>query len=112
MSLSFFRRRLQFKPVRKEALLLAGIAMIDLASTIVLIKLGIAKEANPILAWYLGQGMGMFVAAKTFLSMAPIAGLEIVGWKDPGLARFGLRAGIAGYLAIYGFGTLQIHGWL
>jgi len=102
--------KLKSAPVRKESILLAIICMLDLLSTVVLIKLGIATEANPILGWYLAQGMGMFVAAKTFLSMAPIAGLEIVGWKYPRLAQFALRAGIAGYIAIYGLGSLQING--
>jgi hypothetical protein len=112
MTFSFARRRLRFKPVQREAILLSAIAMLDLASTIILVKLGIAKEANPILGWYLAQGLGMFIAAKTFLSMVPIAGLEIVGWKYPRLAKIGLRAGILGYVAVYGLGTLQIHGWI
>jgi len=112
MTLNSALEKLRSKHVNGEALLLALICMLDLFSTIVLIKLGVAKEANPILAWYLGQGLGMFVAAKTFLSVLPIAGLEIVGWKYPSLAKLGLRAGIVGYVATYGIGTLQIHGWI
>lgn len=112
MTLSAALDKVRFRHVQKEAILLTSIAMLDLGSTIVLVKLGIAKEANPILAWYLGQGLGMFVAAKTFLSFAPVAGLEIVGWKYPKLAKTGMRVGIFAYLALYGIGTLQIHGWI
>lgn len=112
MTITSAIERVRSQHVQREAIFLTMIAMLDLASTIVLVKLGIATEANPILGWYLAQGLGMFVAAKTFLSFAPIAGLEIVGWKYPKLAKAGLRLGIAGYLAVYGIGTLQIHGWI
>jgi hypothetical protein len=112
MTIPSVLEKLKSAPVKNESILLAVICMADLFSTVVLVRLGIASEANPILGWYLAQGVGMFVAAKTFLSIAPIAGLEIVGWRYPRLARLALRAGIVGYIAIYGIGSLQIHGML
>ena len=98
------------KPVLLETILLASLCMLDLGSTIVLVQLGIAKEANPILVPYIGHSIGAFVAAKTFLSIAPLVGIEMLGWIKPQLARFAVRIGLLGYVAVYFFGSLRIHG--
>ncbi len=100
------------RPVLSETVLLALLCMLDLGSTIVLVKLGIAKEANPILSPYLGHSVGAFVAAKTFLSVAPLVGIEMLGWLKPGLAKLAIRAGLIGYIAVYVFGSLKIHDLL
>lgn len=100
------------RPVYSGTTLLAMICMLDLASTVVLLHLNIAKEANPILAPYLNHSLGAFVAAKTFFSVAPLVGLEMVGWMYPSLARLAVRVGIVGYLAVYVLGSLGIHGLL
>ncbi len=103
---------LQFsqRPIQKETILLTLICMVDLTLTLVVIGLGKAVESNPILQPYVSQGMGSFIAAKTFLSMAPLVGLEMVSWVNPKLAKLALRIGIAGYLGVYLFGSQGIHG--
>lgn len=100
------------KPVLRETVWLTMICMIDLASTVVLLKLGLAKEANPVLTPYLNHSLGAFVAAKTFLSIMPLVCLEMIGWLNPRVAKLGVRVGIAGYLGVYVIGSLRIHGLL
>jgi hypothetical protein len=85
--------------------------MLDLVSTVILVGNGLAKEANPILAAYMNQSIAAFIAAKTFFSMAPIVGLEIVGWVKPFLARFALRFGLVAYIGTYIIGSLHINHW-
>jgi hypothetical protein len=97
------------RPVLWETIVLALLCLIDTFSTVVLLKLGIAIEANPILEPFARQGMAIFVLAKSVSFLPPLAILEGLRAVRPDFVKVCLRAGIAGYLLVYLVGSLGLH---
>src|ERR1041385_5882250 len=93
-----------------ESVLLAGICVFDLASTMWLIGNGAARESNPILAFYLYRGGAVsFAAAKLLLFLGPLFLLELIRQQRPQFVRTLLRVGIVLYIAIYVLGSLAVN---
>mgnify|MGYP001589569770 CR=1 FL=1 len=85
----------------KESILLIGIATADLATTLLLLGAGVASEGNPLMAYYLKYGIGIFVMVKLGLIFFPIVIAEWSRQYRPKFVRFMLRATIATYLGVY-----------
>lgn len=93
--------------VAVESLLLGGLCLFDLVSTVLLLRAGIAVEANPLLDFYIrAGGIAAFVAAKALLTIGPLFALELLRRRRPRLVRSVLRLGIALYLITYGLGGM------
>jgi hypothetical protein len=105
MLLSAMRR-----PVLWETTVLALLCLLDMFSTILVIKLGMAVEANPILAPFIRQSFLSFALVKSAFFIPPLAILESLRPVRPRFVRLGLRAGIAGYLLVYVLGSIGVHG--
>ncbi len=95
-----------------ETWLLALICILDMASTLVLVRMGLAREANPLLAWSLEGSGAAFVLIKTFSFLVPLAIIEGLRERCPKFIPWALRAGAVGYLLVYVVGSLKIHGWM
>lgn len=85
----------------KESLLLIGICTADLASTLILLQNGMAREGNPLMSYYLKCGIGTFVMIKLSLVFLPIFIAEWCKQFKPGFVRFMLRATIVVYVGSY-----------
>jgi hypothetical protein len=105
MILSAMRR-----PVLIETLVLMVICMLDLFSTVVLIRLGLAVEANPILQPFAEMGVVAFIVAKAAFFIPPIAILETLRGVRPAFVRICLRACIVGYIGLYIVGSAGVNG--
>ncbi len=92
--------------VSKEALGLFAIGCLDLGLSLCLISRGHAREANPLMAFFLGHGLLALAAAKGVLLIGPIAVLEWCRIRRPAFTRTGMRLAIATYVAILGFGCV------
>ena len=90
-----------------ESVVLAIICTLDMLSTAWLVRNGIAKEANPIMQFYLDSGIYWFVFFKVLLYAAPIFVLELLRRRRPRSIRHILRLGVVLYLATYGLGVWQ-----
>ena len=88
---------------------MALICVVDTFFTVLLIKLGLAVEANPLLAPFAASGIAPFVVAKSLFFLPSLAMVECLRPLRPQFVQFCLRIGIAGYLAIYVLGSLSIH---
>jgi hypothetical protein len=86
---------------------LAGLCLADLVSTIILLERFEASEANPLMAWFLGQGLLAFVAAKVALTVGPLVALEWVRSRRRELGRKALNTALAGYVLLYAFGVAK-----
>ena len=95
-----------------ETVLLAFVCTLDAVSTLYLVSTGRAVEANPALAWTFDYGSFMFLAVKLLSFVPAIVILERIRDRKPRLVKVATRAALAGYLAIYLFGTLHLHGGL
>ena len=85
----------------RESMLLIGIAILDLAVTLLLLGADVASEGNPLMAYYLQYGIGTFVMVKLSLIFFPIIIAEWSKQYKPRFVRFMLRAAIATYLGVY-----------
>lgn len=84
-----------------QSLLLIGIGLIDLISTIVLLELGIVTEANPLMRSLLPYGWTAFISFKCFTLLTYIA---VITWYRQRRPRAGViveNFTIAAYLCIY-----------
>jgi hypothetical protein len=92
-----------------ETWLLALICTADMVSTAWLLSTHIAREANPILSYYVDQSILSFIAVKTLLFFAPLYVLEMLRRDRPLYIRNLLRVGIATYVLVYGVAVASVN---
>jgi hypothetical protein len=97
------------RPVLWETTILALLCIVDTFFTVLLVRLGVAVEANPLLAPFAAAGIGEFVMVKTIFFVPPLAILECLRPFRPRFVQFCLRAGIVGYLLVYAIGEIGVH---
>ncbi|MEJ5251475.1 MAG: hypothetical protein HPY54_12440 [Chthonomonadetes bacterium] len=86
----------------RETWLLLALGLADLASTVYLVRHGLVREANPVMAWYLVHfGMWAFCAAKTTMLVCPLMILEWARRIKPYLGLLALRIAFIAYVALY-----------
>lgn len=86
----------------RETWLLVAIGVADLASTLYLMRHGVVREANPVMAWYLVHfGVWAFCAAKTTMLVCPLMILEWARRIKPHLGLLALRIALIAYVALY-----------
>ncbi|HEX5324628.1 MAG TPA: DUF5658 family protein [Capsulimonadaceae bacterium] len=84
-----------------ESLVLSGICLADLASTIFLVSYRGAEEGNPLMNYFLHQGIGSFIFAKLVLFVIPLGIAEWARQHRPKFVRQTLRFAIGAYLLAY-----------
>jgi len=77
-----------------------------MASTIFVVRSGLAIEANPFMATLLSKGVLVFAIGKTFSFLLPLGCIELIRPLAPAFIRKSLQIGTIGYVAIYLIGTL------
>ncbi len=97
------------RPVLPETALFAMICVVDMALTIVLILMGVAKEANPLLASLVSIGLWAFTAVKTASFLVPLAIIEYIRPISPTFIERALQIGLVGYLVAYGIGVVTVN---
>lgn len=86
-----------------ESKILLGICSADCLITAISYSLGLIKEGNPIMRFFLNQGITPFILAKFGMSVIPISLLEILREKYPKEKEFikiSQRIAMVGYPAI------------
>ncbi|MGC8861752.1 MAG: DUF5658 family protein [Armatimonadota bacterium] len=85
----------------RESIVLIAICVVDLASTLFLLRVHGAREGNPLMAFYLRYGVGTFVLMKLTLIFLPVFVAEWSRQYRPRFVRFMLRAAIVTYAGVY-----------
>ncbi len=98
-----------WRPVLPETALLAMICVIDMAVTIMLIGMGLAREANPVLASSVSVGMWAFAAVKTASFIVPLAIIEVIRPMAPRFIERAVQIGLIGYILVYGIGVFSLN---
>jgi hypothetical protein len=93
--------------IARETWLLGLFCTLDMLFTVWLLHKGLAKEANPVMEFYVDRGLWAFIAVKSLLFVAPLTVLELLRRKRPRFVQTLLRVGIAAYLLVYGIGGLR-----
>jgi hypothetical protein len=91
----------------RQTWILVALCVADLVSTIAFVERLEAAEANPLMGFFLAQGVVMFVLAKMLFSAGPLALLEWVRKRRPQLALRALNLTIGLYLGLYGLGVYR-----
>jgi len=89
---------------------LSAICLADLTSTVWLCHAFDASEGNPLMAFFLAQGVCAFACAKIVMTAAPLAVLEWARRIRPKLGAIALNTSVLGYLAVYGAGLAHVNG--
>jgi len=87
--------------ITRESMVLMGICVLDLTSTLLLLNAKQASEGNPLMSFYLRYGIGTFVLMKLTLVLLPIFIAEWSRQYRPRFVRNMLRTAIATYLGVY-----------
>ncbi len=88
-------------PISGESLVILAICTLDLLSTVWLLSVGRATEANPLMAALLRHSLALFCIVKMGTVISLIAATEWYRRYNPRFVRSAMRTAIAGYLAIY-----------
>lgn len=98
------------RTVSIEVVWVAAICILDLATTLQWVTQGQAREANPVMAHFLNQGVMPFIAAKLFTFVPALVAAEWYRPRNPRLIQKLLRWVIAIYLFIYVAGIAGHYG--
>ncbi|MCW3097146.1 MAG: hypothetical protein JWL77_2764 [Chthonomonadaceae bacterium] len=93
--------------IARETWLLGLFCMLDMLSTAWLLHKGLAKEANPVMGFYVDRSLPVFVVVKSLMFIAPLTVLEMLRRRNPVFVRNMLRLGVVAYLLVYGVGALR-----
>ncbi len=93
-----------------ETLLIAVLCLTDMGWTIMAIKMGIARESNPFMAFLIGRSTMLFAIIKILSFLIPLALLELMRGRNPGLILVSLRIGLVAYVVLYVLGSMHVHG--
>ncbi len=85
----------------RESMILIALCVVDLVSTLILLRTNAAREGNPLMAFYLRYGVGTFVLMKLTLIFLPVFVAEWSKQYRPRFVRTMLRAAIVTYAAMY-----------
>jgi len=93
----------------KQTLVLAGIGLLDLVSTLWFLHRHGAAEANPLMAYFLAKGTLAFALAKFGFLAVPLAVLEWAGRRQPAFVRRAANIAIISYVTLYFWGVARIN---
>jgi hypothetical protein len=87
--------------ISKQTALLAGIGTLDLITTLYLVHLHSAAEANPLMRFFLAQGTVVFIAAKLTLLVGPLCLLEWARRRRPTFVQRASSIAVVAYASLY-----------
>jgi hypothetical protein len=90
-----------------ETWLLGLFCTLDMLSTAWLIHKGLAKEANPVMGFYVDRSLPVFVVVKSLMFIAPLTALELLRRRQPRFVQNMLRLGVVAYVLVYSVGILR-----
>ena len=87
--------------VSKESFGLIAVCLVDTLLTVVLIAMGLAREANPLMARCLVYGFIPFCLVKLGTVLIAVTVAEVHRRRNPVFVKKLLQMGITGYLGLY-----------
>jgi hypothetical protein len=92
-----------------QSVVMCIICLADMVSTCIVVGMGLAVEANPLMAYFMNQGIVMFILAKSLSFVVPIFIIEYMRprYKNPILIQRFLTAGVVIYALVYILGSIS-----
>ena len=98
------------RTVSQEAVCITWICLLDLGTTLYWVSQGQAREGNPLMAFFLDQGVVPFIVAKICTFVPALIMAEWYRPRNPRLIHKLLRWVIAGYFFIWVAGVAGHYG--
>src|SRR6266542_282321 len=95
--------------VCRESLIVGGLCLADLISTVWLIRHYNAVEANVVMRYYLEHGLMVFAGAKVCFFMPALLMAEWCRRRNPRLITGALRLVIILYIGVYSIGVFTLN---
>jgi hypothetical protein len=93
-------------PLFREVFLLFSLNIIDAILTIIWVRSGVAPEGNQLMASLMEESDLAFFGVK--LLMGTLAAVVLLRWGNYKLARYGVAAALAVYIAVMGIHLLTL----
>jgi hypothetical protein len=87
--------------LHRQTHILAVLCLLDLLTTLWLLRYHGAAEANPLMARFLNQGVPMFILAKMVCFVLPLACIEWAWRRRPLFVRRAANLTILAYVGLY-----------
>jgi hypothetical protein len=87
--------------ISRESCILIWICVVDALLTIVLLAIGLAEEANPLMARFLQYGFAAFYLVKLTMVVPAVAVAESYRRHNPMFVKKVLQTGTVSYLGLY-----------
>lgn len=97
------------KRVTNATVILVSLCFLDMAHTLFAVRMGIAQEANPLLAPFIQTSDLSFLFVKGASFVIPLTIVELLRTKKPQFARTILNFGAFAYPICYIVGTALVH---
>jgi hypothetical protein len=91
----------------KQTYAIAAVCMIDLVTTVWLLTQHGAREANPIMSYFLTHGVVGFAAAKIAMTAIPLAFMEWARHRSPMMVQRALSLTVVAYVSMYALGVVH-----
>lgn len=101
--------RLLIKPVLWESVALSLICLADAFWTVLMVRAGVAKEANPMVGFFLDHSVAAFIGFKVISFLPGIVAAEYLRFSNERFARVAIRLGLVAYLVLYIIGDLHLN---
>jgi len=95
-----------------ESVALSLICLADAAWTVLTVRAGLAKEANPLMAFFLAHGIAAFMAFKVVSFTPAVIAAEYLRFSNEQFAKLAVRFGLIAYLGVYVLGDLRLNHFL
>lgn len=87
--------------LNRDSIILIAIGVADLISTVILLNIGRAVEGNPVMAYFLHYGIGVFILMKMVFISLPVMIFEYCRQYKPQFVTMMVRFAITAYVAVY-----------
>jgi len=88
---------------------LVSLCFLDMASTLFAVRMGLATEANPLLAPFLEMSDASFLLVKGASFVIPLTIIELLRAQKPKFTHAILKLGACAYPTVYVVGSLLVH---
>ncbi|MFM9873488.1 MAG: DUF5658 family protein [Fimbriimonadaceae bacterium] len=95
--------------VTNATVILVSLCFLDMAHTLFAVRMGIAREANPLMAPFIEMGDASFLLVKGASFVIPLTVVELLRAKKPKFTQAVLNLGAVAYPTVYILGSLVVH---
>jgi hypothetical protein len=95
--------------VTNATVILVSMCFLDMAHTLFAVRMGIAHEANPLLAPFLEMSDAWFLIVKGASFVVPLTIVELLRAQKPKFTQNILNLGACAYPTFYILGSLLVH---